>query len=44
VDGSSLEQSVTPGGLPVARVIEIGIALADALAAELEKGVTHRDL
>jgi non-specific serine/threonine protein kinase len=44
VEGSSLEQSVTPGGLPIARVIELGIALADALAAAHEKGVIHRDL
>jgi non-specific serine/threonine protein kinase len=44
VDGRRLDQSVTPGGLPVARVIQLGIALADALAAAHEKGVIHRDL
>ena len=44
VDGASLDQSVTPGGLPTARVIELGIAMADALAAAHEKGVIHRDL
>jgi len=44
VEGRSLDQSVTPGGLPAARVIELGIALADALAAAHEKGVIHRDL
>ena len=44
VDGRSLDQSVTPGGLPTARVIELGIAMADALAAAHEKGVVHRDL
>ncbi len=44
VDGRSLDQSVVPGGLPAARVVELGIALADALAAAHEKGVVHRDL
>jgi serine/threonine protein kinase/Tfp pilus assembly protein PilF len=44
VDGRSLDQSVTPGGLPADRVIELGIAMADALAAAHEKGVVHRDL
>ena len=44
VEGSSLDQSVSPGGLPAARVIELGIAMADALAVAHEKGVIHRDL
>src|SRR5678815_419712 len=44
VEGRSLDQSVTPGGLPAGRVIELGIAMADALAAAHEKGVIHRDL
>jgi non-specific serine/threonine protein kinase len=44
VEGRSLDQHVAPGGLPVARVVELGIALADALAAAHEKGVVHRDL
>ena len=44
VDGASLDHSVTPGGLTADRVIELGIALADALAAAHEKGVIHRDL
>ena len=44
VEGQSLARHVTPGGLPVARVVELGIALADALAAAHEKGVVHRDL
>src|SRR6186713_3029008 len=42
VDGRSLAQSITPGGLPAGRVIELGIAMADALAAAHEKGVIHR--
>ena len=44
VEGRSLDHSVTPGGLPPARVIELGIAMADALIAAHEKGVIHRDL
>src|SRR6185436_1422649 len=38
VEGRSLGQSVSPGGLPAPRVIELGIAMADALAAAHEKG------
>jgi serine/threonine protein kinase/cytochrome c-type biogenesis protein CcmH/NrfG len=44
VEGRSLDQCVVPGGLPPARVVEIGIALSDALGAAHEKGVVHRDL
>ena len=44
VEGQSLDHVVVAGGLPVPRVIEIGIGLADALAAAHEKGVVHRDL
>src|SRR5262245_47749053 len=31
VEGTSLDQSLDRGGLPLARVFEVGIALADAL-------------
>ena len=44
VEGQSLAQLVSPGGLPVARVLDLGIALAEALAAAHERGVVHRDL
>ena len=44
VEGHGLERQVTPGGLSIARVIELGVALADALAAAHDKGVVHRDL
>ncbi|HVE65509.1 MAG TPA: serine/threonine-protein kinase, partial [Thermoanaerobaculia bacterium] len=44
VEGQSLAAHMAPGGLPVARVVELGIALADALAAAHEKGIVHRDL
>ena len=44
VEGQSLLDHVVPGGLPVARVVDLGVALADALSAAHEKGVVHRDL
>ncbi|NOT33024.1 MAG: protein kinase [Candidatus Eisenbacteria bacterium] len=44
VEGSSLDQHVEPGGLPIARVVELGLAIADALTAAHTKGVVHRDL
>ncbi len=44
VDGQTLSKAIPPGGLPVSLVLEIGAALADALAASHEKGIIHRDL
>ncbi len=44
VEGESLDLQVVPGGLPVLRVLELGIALADALTAAHARGVVHRDL
>ena len=44
VEGASLDKHVTPGGMAVARALEVGIALADAVVAAHEKGVIHRDL
>jgi TolB-like protein/Tfp pilus assembly protein PilF len=44
VEGQSLDRVVTPGGLPLARVLELSIPLANALVAAHERGVIHRDL
>ncbi len=44
VEGRSLADLVTPGGLPVARALEVATAIADALTAAHERGVVHRDL
>src|SRR5216684_8292160 len=44
VEGDTLDRVVVPGGLPLARVLDLAIPLADALAAAHAKGVVHRDL
>jgi len=44
VDGESLDHALAAGPLPVPRVLDIGIALADALSAAHERGIVHRDL
>ena len=44
VDGQTLSRAIPWSGLPVGQVLEIGAALADALAASHERGITHRDL
>ncbi|HKO21515.1 MAG TPA: protein kinase [Candidatus Eisenbacteria bacterium] len=44
VEGETLARQIAPGGLAVGRLLEIAIALADALAAAHGKGIVHRDL
>jgi len=44
VEGQTLSAFATPGGLPLARLLEISISLTDALVAAHERGVVHRDL
>lgn len=44
VDGGTLREHIEPGGMAMARVLEWGIAIADALAAAHARGIVHRDL
>jgi TolB-like protein/cytochrome c-type biogenesis protein CcmH/NrfG len=44
VEGETLSDLVTPGGLSVARFLDIAVPLADALTAAHDKHITHRDL
>ncbi|MGB5294665.1 MAG: serine/threonine-protein kinase, partial [Thermoanaerobaculia bacterium] len=44
VEGEPLDRLIPDNGLGVDRVLEIGTAIAEALAAAHEKGIVHRDL
>lgn len=44
VEGHTLADLITAGGLPLAQVLDMVIPLADALAAAHAMGVVHRDL
>jgi Tol biopolymer transport system component len=44
VDGTSLAHLIPRDGMPLARVLPIAIALADAVSAAHSRGIVHRDL
>mgnify|MGYP003694091373 CR=1 FL=1 len=44
VEGQTLDRLVVTGGLPLARVLDLAIPLAEALVAAHARGVVHRDL
>ena len=44
LDGETLKQLIQEGPLPIDRVTEIAIDVADALEAAHEKGIIHRDI
>ena len=44
VEGRQLSELIPSGGMPLERIFDIAIPLADALATAHEKGVIHRDL
>jgi eukaryotic-like serine/threonine-protein kinase len=44
VEGTTLADVIPKQGLPLPRLLEIAIAISDAVAAAHDKGVTHRDL
>jgi Tol biopolymer transport system component len=44
VDGAPLSEMIPKGGLPLEKLLRIGIEVADAMAAAQQRGITHRDL
>ena len=44
VDGQTLGELIPANGLPLDRVLSLGIPLADAVGAAHQRGITHRDL
>ena len=44
IEGQTMDRIITPEGLPLAKLLDIGIAVTDALSVAHEKGIVHRDL
>jgi serine/threonine protein kinase/Tol biopolymer transport system component len=44
LEGQSLDKLLAQAPLPIPRILEIGIQLADALDAAHKKGIVHRDI
>jgi len=44
VEGKPLGDVIGKGGVPLARLLQMAIPLADAVSAAHQKGITHRDL
>jgi serine/threonine protein kinase len=44
LEGETLHERLAKGALPITELVELGIALADALDAAHSRGVIHRDL
>jgi len=44
LEGQTLRQLLPPGGLPLGKLLELSIPLAEAVAAAHQQGITHRDL
>ena len=44
IEGRSLDSDLPATGYPLPQLLEIGMALADGLAAAHERGIVHRDL
>ena len=44
VEGKPLGDMLPRGGIPLDRLLRIGIEVADAMAAAQQRGITHRDI
>jgi len=44
IRGGSLEKLIQPGGLPLKKLLDVAIAMTEAIGAAHKQGITHRDL